>query len=579
MVRILQIPLILIVFLFGTNLFTLAQTLDVKENDAQAKQYLDQGNKSEAARLYNQSAFYYRSNGQMAKAIEYYLIVLDLNTGLNNRVGQMLTHSNLSMLYIETEQYEQALKHLNAELKFREQSKKLPEILPVLLTIANVQSELKLNADALATTERSIEIAKEINDLTLIKRAYGVAYDVYTKAGKQDQAQAYFELYSAIDKKIKEDQMANVQSSAQQQVSEAYTAKAATEKELNVTSQELQKTVGDLQEAERIKLQQEMELNLQQALINEQDANLRLERVRKRFWAFGFGVALVFVFVLAFLVLKIISANKKIELQRQRLEKQNKEIKSSIYYAETIQKALLPDLKEISSFGDGFVIYRPKDIVSGDFYWFVKVSETRMFLSVVDCTGHGVPGAFMSMIGIRILSEIVVKMKIDSPASILEHLNEMVRNALRQEQTDNNDGMDLAVIRLDRQPDNSTLVTYSGAKRPLYIGYNSNNELDSLRPDRKSIGGHQPAKRFIDFADQTVKLGKDDVLYLFTDGIVDQNDPFRKKFGSARLENLLKSIIGEEANKQKSIMEEKIDLFMRDEAQRDDIAILGFKLK
>jgi serine phosphatase RsbU (regulator of sigma subunit) len=550
-----------------------------EENNAKAEQFLSQGNKAEAARLYTQTAFYYRNEGQLEKAIEFYLKVLELNKELNNRVGQMLTHSNLSMLYIEAEQYANSLEHLNKELEFRERNKKLQEILPVLLTIASVEVELRQFESAEETVNRSIDLAKEINDLKMLKRAYGVALDVYKKWGKQAQFEEYMGMYSAIDKKIKEDMMASVQNEAQQQVSAAYSEKAKTEEELKVTSKELEKTVVTLQETERIKSEQEMELSLQQAQINEQNALLHLERVRKRFWAIGFAVAIVFVLALVFLLLKIRSANKKIEAQHKRLEKQNKEIKSSIYYAETIQQAMLSDMSELNSFGDSFMIFRPKDIVSGDFYWSAKVSENRAFLAVVDCTGHGVPGAFMSMIGIRILSEIVQELKVESPANVLEHLNDMVRDALKQEQTDNNDGMDLAIVRLDKQSDGSTMVTFSGAKRPVYIGRKSNIDLEVLKPDRKSIGGHQPTKRFIEFNDQTIKLEKGDEMFLFSDGIVDQNDPYRKKFGRARLENILKSFVDEDVSKQKEILEEKLNLFIQDEEQRDDITLTGFKIK
>jgi serine phosphatase RsbU (regulator of sigma subunit) len=556
-----------------------SQSISPEENDAKAAQFLEQDNKSEAARLYTQTAFYYRNQGQLNKAIEYYLKVLQLNKELNNRVGQMLTHSNLSMLYIEAEQYDGAIKHLNEELTFREQNKKLQEILPVLLTIASVQVEMYNFSDAEQTVERAIGMAKEINNLTMLKRAYSVALDVYSRQDKKEQAQAYQDLFLAIDKKIKEDMMASVQTQAKEQVSAAYSEKAKTEEQLQETSKELQETVVTLQETERIKQQQQMELDLQQALISEQNALIQIERLRKRTWAFGFMFLAIFVFVLVFLFLKIRSANKKIEAQRQRLEKQNKEIKSSIDYAETIQQAMLPDLSETNTFGDSFMIYRPKDIVSGDFYWHSKISDTRLFFAVVDCTGHGVPGAFMSVIGIRALTEIVQEMKIESPASVLENLNEMVREALRQEQTDNNDGMDLVIVRLDKQTDGSTIVTYSGAKRPLYVGHKSNIELEVLKPDRKSIGGYQPTKRFIEFTDHSVKLGKGDELFMFSDGIVDQNDPYRKKFGRARLENVLKSIIDEDTERQKEIIEEKLNLFIQDEEQRDDITIAGFKLK
>jgi tetratricopeptide (TPR) repeat protein len=567
-------------FLLSLSVFVFCQTpqQQITENDAAAEKYLSEGNKAEAARLYNQSAYLLRTINDNKKAIEYYEKVLDLNIDLGNKVGQMLTHSNLSMLYIETEQYQKALEHLNAELDFREKSKKIDEIIPVLVSIATVQNELKQYNKAMEIAQRAISLSQEINNLPLLKQSYGITYDIYTSWGKQTEAQQYFELYSTIDKKLKDDKMAAVESDAQQKVSIANTEKAKTEQQLNQTSQELKQTSENLEEAERIAKEQKLELDLQQAQINEAAALLRIERLKKTLYAGGFSVLLIFVCVLVYLILRLRKANVKIENQRDRLEKQNREINSSIRYAKTIQSAMLPDMSPIAKFGNYFILYRPKDIVSGDFYWSSVHSDKRMFIAIVDCTGHGVPGAFMSMIGIRMLDEIVNEMKIESPASILETLNELLRNALKQEQTDNNDGMDLCVCRLDKLGNGKVEMTFSGAKRPAYIGRVGKMDIEILEPDRKSIGGYQPAKRLIEFSNQTVTLEKGDTIYLFSDGIVDQNDPFRKKFGRARLESILKSIITDSIEEQKNTIETKLDEFIKDETQRDDITLTGLKI-
>lgn len=557
----------------------MAQQDESTNNDALAQEYIEEGNKAEAARLYNQMAYENRVNGNYIKSIEYYEKVLAINNELGNTMGQMLSHGNLSMLYIETGQYQKALEHLESELNYRQKKKNPKEIIPVIISIAGVQNELRQFEKAADEAQKAIDMSLEINELTLLKRSYGIMFDIYTKWEKQDEAQNYFQMYSAIDKKLKDMKMAEVETEARAKVDEAYSEKAKTEKELSKTSEELEKTVVNLEEAERVARQQQMELDLQQALINEQNALLRVEKLKKTYFALAFGVTFIFVLVLVFLVVRIRNAHKKINSQHIRLEKQNREIHSSIRYAKTIQTAMLPDIKDIEKFVSHFVIYRPKDIVSGDFYWSTIISDTCMYYAVVDCTGHGVPGAFMSMIGMRMLNEIVNEMKIESPAQILETLNELLRNALRQEQTDNNDGMDLAICRLDKQTDGSIELTYSGAKRPLYIGKKSKLTLEVFQPDRKSIGGHQPTKRYVEFTDQKLKLVKDDVIYIFSDGIVDQNDPNRKKFGRARLENILKSCIDSDAERQRAIIEGKLDEFIQDEAQRDDITFSGLIIR
>jgi serine phosphatase RsbU (regulator of sigma subunit) len=547
------------------------QDNNIQQNIEDANRYMEDGDKAEAARLYNRTAYMYRTSGKLELAITYYQKVLDLNTELGNTVGQMLTHSNLSMLYIELGQYNEALAHLEAELGYRERNKKIQEIIPVLVSIGGVRNELGQFEQAMEYTQRAIDLSLETNDLFLLKRSYGMAYDIYNKWGKTKEAQSFFEKYSAIDKKIKEDRMAEVESDAKQKVSVANIEKEKTQKEL-------QQTTEHLEEAERLAQQQKLELDLQQALINEKNALLEVEIVKKRYFAAGFIITLIFVLVLAFLVFRIRKANKKINLQASKLEKQNREIKSSIRYANTIQTAMLPDLVQIKDFATNFVIYRPKDIVSGDFYWASIISDTRMFFAVVDCTGHGVPGAFMSMIGIRMLDEIVNEMKLESPAIILESLNEILRTALRQEQTDNNDGMDLAVCRFDRTENGQVEMVYSGAKSTAYIGRTSNGEIEVLNPDRKSIGGYQPTKRTIEFTDQKIILNSGDSVFLSSDGIVDQNDRNRKKFGRARLKSILKDIIYEGSMEQKKFIEEKLDDFIQGEAQRDDITLAGIKI-
>lgn len=555
------------------------QTEVIDQNIEAAEKYLKEGNKAEAARLYNQTAYLYRVAEDFTEAIKYYEKVLQLNTELNNQVGKMLTHSNLSMLYIETEQYSQALTNLKAELEYREKAKKVLEIIPVQLSIAGVYNELSQYKEALEYAGRATELSLEISDLPMLKRSYGISYDIYSKWGKQQDAQKYFDLYSAIDKKIKEERMAAVETEANQKVSEAYTEKAKTEQELTITSKELKQTAQSLEEAERIAQQQKLELDLQQAQINEATALLKLETLKKTLFKVGFSVLLFFVLILVFLIIRLRKANIEITHQREKLDKQNQEIKASIRYAKTIQTAMLPDMVLLNKFVEHFVIYRPKDIVSGDFYWSSITSENRMYFSVVDCTGHGVPGAFMSMIGMRMLDEIVNDKQIESPGLILEMLNSLLRSALRQEQTDNNDGMDMLVCRFDKLADGTLEMTYSGAKRPIYIGRKSKPELEFLNPARKSIGGNQPAKREIDFEDIKVSLSPGDNVYMFSDGIVDQNDPYRKKFGRARLENILVTVLNDDSERQRLVVESKLDDFIKDEQQRDDITFVGFKIK
>ncbi len=276
---------------------------------------------------------------------------------------------------------------------------------------------------------------------------------------------------------------------------------------------------------------------------------------------------------------QIKAAEREICEQRDKLHLQNQEITASIRYAMTIQQAILPDNSDIDKCCENFIIYRPKDIVSGDFYWFSRFPEKNMhFIAAVDCTGHGVPGAFMSMIGNRLLNEIVNEKQIFEPAKILALLNDGVHTALRQEQTDNHDGMDLCLCKIELK-NNKYLVTYSGAKRPLFFIKKDSKEVETLKADRRSIGGHGKSDQGIQFTNQTIEINTGDSLFLSSDGIIDQNASNRKRFGTKRLLDLLSENSGLKMSEQKINIEKDLDDFMEGQEQRDDITLLGIKLR
>ena len=267
-------------------------------------------------------------------------------------------------------------------------------------------------------------------------------------------------------------------------------------------------------------------------------------------------------------------------IQKDRIEMANSLIKSSITYAKTIQNAILPPVSILNKNFQTFVIYKPKDIVSGDFYWHAVLPETanrkeKVFYAAVDCTGHGVPGAFMSMIGSRLLNEIVNEKKIDQPSKILEIMNQGIKAILRQEQTDNNDGMDVCLCSLEHVQNGSTKMTFAGAKRPLYYYKRSEQSLKYIKGTRKTIGGTHAKRNTEVFQDHEIILEKGDLLYLSTDGIVDQPSPDRVRFGSMRFINLLKDIGSKSIDFQKDAIEKAVVEFQEHEQQRDDVTFLG----
>ena len=280
---------------------------------------------------------------------------------------------------------------------------------------------------------------------------------------------------------------------------------------------------------------------------------------------------------------ELIAQKEELVLQKDRIELQNQNIRSSISYAKTIQNAILPQNTSLNQSFNTFLIYKPKDIVSGDFYWYSQLppmngKNERYFYAAVDCTGHGVPGAFMSMIGSRVLNEIVNEKKVDVPSKILDQMNAEIKTILRQEVTDNNDGMDVCLCVIEPVANGSSKITFAGAKRPLYYYKNDEMALKYIKGTRKTIGGTHAKRNIETFADHELYLEKGDVLYLSTDGIVDQPAPDRVRFGSLRFFNLLKEIAPKPLEEQKDSIEKAVLEYQDYESQRDDVTFIGIKL-
>jgi serine phosphatase RsbU (regulator of sigma subunit) len=278
---------------------------------------------------------------------------------------------------------------------------------------------------------------------------------------------------------------------------------------------------------------------------------------------------------------ELIQQREEILSQRDFIQQRNKElanahqqVSQSIRYASQIQQALLPQEGHLERyFSQAFVINEPRDIVSGDFYWFYQ-EDAVAFLAVVDCTGHGVPGAFMSMIGYTLLKQIIVEKRVSHPPDILELLHEEVIAALRQRDTHNRDGMDVCLCRFERQGD-SVQLSFSGAKRPLYVCQNA--QWQELPATRRHIGGTQVLYQ-MPFEMHELRLYKGDQVLCITDGLTDISNKQRQKFGSRRLKALL------ERHSQISLkdlhlqLSQEMQRFAGQAQQRDDILVLAVEI-
>ncbi len=265
-------------------------------------------------------------------------------------------------------------------------------------------------------------------------------------------------------------------------------------------------------------------------------------------------------------------AYQEITRQRQELENKNRNITDSLIYASYMQQALLPSEKYFKSIiPDSFIFYKPKDIVSGDFYWLTK-KKSKIFIVAADCTGHGVPGAFMSMIGVELLNKIILDQGIQQPSEILKILGrglERTFNTTREVKSLLKTGMDMGLCAIDEKKGE---MQYSGAFLPLYII--RDNKLTEIKGEKLTIG----LMGELSFKNHRMKIHEGDIIYLFTDGYADQfGGPNDKKFMYRRFRHLLLTIHKFPLKEQKMIINESMDTWKMGADQVDDMLVIGVK--
>lgn len=276
---------------------------------------------------------------------------------------------------------------------------------------------------------------------------------------------------------------------------------------------------------------------------------------------------------------EVLIKNKELEEQRNEIEQKNKDLTDSITYAQRIQQSMLPEYIEIKKhIPDHFILFKPRDIVSGDFYWFAEQNykgQQIVYIAAVDCTGHGVSGAMMSMVGNSILNEILNVDHVLQPAAILNQLDKKLRNYLKQGKEDalSRDGMDIALCSVNLS---TRHLTFAGALRTCFIGRNF--KITELPGNKFPIGG-MLIDEVKEFAEQHFTLEPNDSIYLFSDGYPSQFGGEKgKKFGTKRFKNVLEAILGMSLNDQKMELLLELEDWQGEMDQVDDILVIGFKV-
>jgi len=567
------------------------------------ERYKNEGNKIQEADYLNKIAYLYWEKGSSADAIEYFNQSLQINNEVGNKNGLQAIYTNLGTIYFDEKYYQKAIENFGKSLEINKLTGKKRNVCGNLINLALSNGELNNYTKAIEILDDALELATELNDIRLRKTALSMLYEYHDNVGNKEKALAFKDEYMTLERALQKETMDVIQKQAKQ----AEQAKLKTERRLKQTFDTLQE-VSELANRKQEELDQLKYINDLEQRKRELEESEREAKQKLRYIAISFviGVLLIILFVIIMnnkrnkrINTLLEKQNREISTQRDIIESANINITNSINYAKRIQKALLPPISNLKSLiPESFIFFNPRDIVSGDFYWFseTKISsviskatsldleeygkpklaspDDGIIISAIDCTGHGVPGAFMSMIGFNLVHEII-SMGITEPDKILSVLNFGVRNQLKQKDTDNRDGMDMAICLYNQK---KNTLEYSGAKNPLI--YVQEGELFQIKGDYMPIGGFFKEDDERDYTKHTIKIDKPTTFYIFTDGFSDQiGGKQGRKYLSKFFRELLLEISESSLDKQEEILEKRLKDWMGNEyTQIDDILVIGFKL-
>ncbi|TAE67703.1 MAG: hypothetical protein EAZ85_14875 [Bacteroidetes bacterium] len=555
-------------------------------------------NKKEMAQMYDLLSSVYFNLKDYYNAKYYNDLALKLSEESKDKKTLSNAYQTTSLLYQQEEKYDKALEFFKNHLRIKDS----------LLVEERMQQQNILQQQYVV--ERSENESKLMMASEEIKEAQ--LKEARAEADKKEKENQILQQ----NQKIKDEQLARQsleQKRAKQELLLLQQQSLAEKKDRAILELQRSQAIKDAEISKRSALekQKEQERKNEIELLNKDKKlkeieNQRKESESKQFQnfvmvAFALG-SLVFGLVLFGLIttgrknrklakqqeeieqknIELAQNNEEIATQRDSAEKlgellveKNQHIISSINYAKQIQESILPLSEDITKvLPEHFILFKPRDIVSGDFYFFAH-KDNKTVIAAIDCTGHGVPGALMSMVGNQILNEIIVISEIYSPDLILNELHKGIRKALKQEETTNRDGMDMSLITIYHQ---EKKVEFAGAKNPLI--YVQNNELVHLKGDKNAIGGEQREENRI-FTKHTISTENKTYFYLFSDGYQDQfGGKERKKFMIKKMKELLFDIHKKDMITQKEILKHEIEIWINEstEPQTDDILVIGIKI-
>jgi serine phosphatase RsbU (regulator of sigma subunit) len=500
---------------------------------------LEMNNKVHISVAYDNIGRILADQGKKDEALEYFKKAAKISEELDDKMGMASNYNNIGIVYFEKNKINEAFAYQLKSLKIAEANKDKNAITTAYNSLGAIHVKKKNYPVAISYFNKAIRISKEIDLKQGILKGYYNLMDAYKQLNNSEEALHYLDAYHNLnDSVLNKDNF--------KQLAELST-RYETEKK----------------EKEILLLTKDKELNAK--IIRQQ------QLVR---WGLIGGVGLLFLSV--FSISKRYrfkqKANRILEKQKEVIQQKNNVITDSINYAQTIQEAVLPTSRYIETlFPESFVLYKPKAIVSGDFYWINK-TEDRLICAVADCTGHGVPGAFMSLLGYNMLENIARQTKNIEPVAILENLNSEVINRLSagNEKEIAKHGMDISLIAIDRK---NNVLEYAGAHNPVYIV--RDKKLIEIKADKMGIGTPHTGT----FMNKTIELKKGDMIYLFTDGFPDQiGGPNRKKFYYPPFKELLIATSTNDMNTQRKQLDAAhMQWTCGKYDQTDDILVMGIR--
>ena len=542
--------------------------------------------------------------GNYSKAREYLLLSVDLSQQYNDSYTLSSAYIGLGQVMREQQGYEEALDYFQRALAIDEVQGEQHGMGYAYYNIGKTYVLQGENNEAIDLLEDALAIAEDYGDLSIQTRALLELGKAYYNIDDLDQAFLYLNQSLQFARGIK---------GSNTILQECYFNLAKYYGKVNELENALvnfrlysleQNRFNQEQSAKRVAEMQALyeleEKDRDIELLQQENQIQVLQANERKLVNYVLTLGLVFLFGLGLLFFSKYRlkahANRKLELQKEAindqkqkievqrdeiivksklLEENTRDIKDSIEYAKRIQLSLLPDRNALKHlFPESFTFFQPKDIVSGDFYWLYETPDT-VVVSVLDCTGHGVPGAFMTVLANATLNQLVIENKVTAPHVVLSHMDTQIREALRQRddvEDTNTDGLDMAICFIRRD---TLEVCYSGAQMPIY--YTHDDELCTLHPDRYFIGGAQYSEKY--FTNQCVQLQRGDTLYLATDGFQDQfGGPRDKKFMRNRFRHLLQDLQEKPIAQQAQHLEETFCRWKGEQVQTDDVLVMGIRL-